>query len=140
MEDGVFPILAGASAFACGSGMLALGVPAGWALVVIACGVALVVGGLVIELDVDVDLDIWTATALAATLIIFTVGWVYATHSAEDLPRLLPGHDADSEHYRASLAFLAFASSLLAFGGVVALARPRRSHLGARGQNSGSAR
>jgi hypothetical protein len=75
-------------------------VASGWACLTIGAGVVLLGGGLLVAFDLEVERGPATTTfALVAALLLALMA-LYWTHPAEDLPRLLPGHDGDSQHLR----------------------------------------
>ena len=52
---------------------------------------------------------------------------VYLTRAANDLPRVLPGHDGDSENFRLFPRLAALTVGLVALGRAFASARPHRA-------------
>ncbi len=75
-------------------------VPSGWACLVIGCGAVLLAGAALIGFDIEVSPGPDTLAVAIVVVGLFAIAALYLTHPAEDLPRLLPGHDGDSQHLR----------------------------------------
>jgi hypothetical protein len=105
--------------------MLVTGAPAGWSLFVVAAGVILLAVQWVTAHDVAIGrLDLLHAVLAVAGLACLAVALMYMTRTADDLPRLLPGHDAGSEHYRVVPGIILSALAVLSLGQVLASIRP----------------
>jgi hypothetical protein len=96
--------LLGNGAFCVASGIVLLlanaPVASGWACLNIGVGMVLLGGGLLIAFDLEVEPGRATATFALVAILLIALTALYWTHPAEDLPRLLPGHDGDSQHLR----------------------------------------
>ena len=99
--------------------MLSAGSPAGWSCIVIGCGVASLIGAWVIRAGVEFQVRGTTIVLATVGIVLVAIGVVYLTRTAEDLPRLFPGHNGGSQHYRVleGVVSLMFAS-LVSFGAV----------------------
>jgi hypothetical protein len=91
--SGLFDICGGVFVFLTGA-------PAGWACMVIGCGAVLRAGVALIGFDIAIEPQAATLIAGIVVVVSFAIASLYLTHPAEDLPRLLPGHDVDSERLR----------------------------------------
>jgi hypothetical protein len=93
LAGGLFDICGGVFVFLTGA-------PAGWACMVIGCGAVLLAGAALIGFDIAIEPQAATLIAGIVVVVSFAIASLYLTHPAEDLPRLLPGHDVDSERLR----------------------------------------
>ena len=91
--SGVVGIIGGTSMLIIGGNVFT----SGWACLTLACGVVLLVGAVLIAFDIDISPDRETAVAAAILVALAGLAALYLTHPAEDLPRLIPGHDSDSQ-------------------------------------------
>jgi hypothetical protein len=57
---------------------------------------------------------------------LFAIAALYLTHPAEDLPRLLPGHDGDSQHLRSLHGVATAVIACIALRPMYLSASPRR--------------
>ncbi len=125
-----YMLAAGIVGFVTGVLMLTLGrstFVSGWACLTVGCGAALLVGAVLIEFEIDVAPSRDTVIAAGLSLALIAVAALYLTHPAEDLPRLLPGHDADSQHLLVTYGLLTALLSLLPLKVMYATARPRHT-------------
>jgi len=113
-----FHIASGLLGVASGSILLARRAPAGWSLLLIAAGGAVLLIQGVIASDIRFATTDNRPHLNAATAMAFvTIAVVYLTRAADDLPSLFPGHDGDSEHFRI------LPGTLILLIGIVLLAR-----------------
>ncbi len=112
-----FQVVSGVLAVIAGPVLLARGAPAGWSFLLIAAGVILLVTQWAIAAGVTFEVAD-TANAVFGLVGVVCVGLaiVYLTRAANDLPRLFPGYDGDSENFQIvpGLAVLAVGSLALA--------------------------
>jgi hypothetical protein len=73
-------------------------IPRGWSCLLIGGGATVIGAAVLLALDIDVAPGPDTLRGALAISALFFVTALYFTHPAEDLPRLLPGHDGDSQH------------------------------------------
>lgn len=73
-------------------------IPHGWSCLLIGAGASVVGAAVLVAMDIDVAPGPDTVKSAIAISVLFFVTTLYLTHPAEDLPRLLPGHDGDSQH------------------------------------------
>jgi hypothetical protein len=94
--------------------------PAGWSVFLFIDGVALVAIHRVTTRGVEIHLNgrQHAFVAILGMLLLWTAV-VYLTRSADDLPRLLPGHDGDSEHLRVVHGLVALTVSAAVLGRAV---------------------
>ncbi len=112
-----FQILCGVVAVIGGPILLARGAPAGWSFLLIAAGGVLLVTQSAIAAGVTFEVTD-SGYAVLGLVGVACVGLaiVYLTRAANDLPRLFPGYDGDSENFQIvpGLAVLAIGSFALA--------------------------
>jgi hypothetical protein len=123
-----FQVFGGALAVLTAPLMLATGEPAGWSFLLLAAGIV-VLGAfavIVFEIDYDIHGPRHLAVFVVAGLCL-AVAVIYLTRAANDLPRLFPGYDGDSEQFRILPGLLALAAGSVVMGGAIAQARPRRA-------------
>lgn len=123
-----FQLVSGALAVAAGPILLASGAPAGWSVLLIAAGALVLLAQWAIIAEITCE-SLDSAQVALAVLGVVCVGLavVYFTRAADDLPRLFPGHDADSENFRVIPGMVPLAIGVVALGRAFADARPHRS-------------
>ncbi len=106
--------------------LLAGGEPAGWTFLLMAAGLVLL--GVEYVLYNDIRLQHATAMSVffAAAIVLGTIGIVYFTRAANDLPSAFPDHDADSEHFRMLPGVMTLAIGLVLAGRAIAESHPTR--------------
>jgi hypothetical protein len=96
-----FPLVSGITAVVAGPLFLADGESTGWCLLLIAAGVVLVAFHQATAHHVDFDpIGRGAVIAVVLGLVCLWVAVIYLSRAADDLPRIFPGHSANSEHYR----------------------------------------
>ena len=121
-----FQVVSGVVSLAAGPIMLAAGAPSGWAFLVLGAGIALLGAQWVIAGDIVFDaMRAADITAVAVGLAAAWIAAVYLTHTANDLPRLLPGHDADSASVCVVQGVVAAVIAGVALGRACVAAHPR---------------
>jgi hypothetical protein len=116
-----FMVVSGAFEVFAGALLLFAGAPGGWACFVIVSGAAL--------LAFDIEIEPGMATLVAVTVVVglFAMTSLYFTHRADDLPRLLPGHDGDSQQLRALHGIASALFACIALRVAYLSATPRRA-------------
>src|SRR5579859_3171084 len=96
-----FQLASGVLALIAGPILLASGAPAGWSFLLMAAGALVLLAQWAIIAEIAFETSD-SAQAVIAVIGVVCVGLavVYLTRAANDLPRLFPGHDADSENFR----------------------------------------
>jgi len=124
-----FQLLSGVLAVIAAPVMLLMGAPAGWAFLILAAGLIVLVAQWAIVTDIAFD------TPDAAHIVLCVVGMVcvglavvYLTRAANDLPTVFPGYDADSENFRLIPGIVLVSIGAVALGRAIASTRPRRAH------------
>ena len=122
-----FPLFSGLLAVIAGPVMLAAGWPAGWAFLLLATGIVLVFAHWAIANRIQFRplhrTDLIVAVIGLASL---WLAVVYFTHTANDLPRLLPGYDVDSARLEIVPGVVAFTVGAAALGRALTAAHPTR--------------
>jgi len=96
-----FQLFSGILAVVSGPILLATGAPAGWSFLLIGSGVVLLVALWTMGTDTTfAALDRGRAMLAVVGVVCVGLAVVYLTRAANDLPRVFPGHDADSENFR----------------------------------------
>ena len=101
-------------------------VPSGWACLVTGCGAVLLAGAALIGFDIEVSPGPDTFAVGIVVVGLFAIAALYLTHPAEDLPRLVPGHDGDSQHLRSLYGAVTAAMASVALRIAYLSASPRR--------------
>ncbi len=86
---------------------------AGWACLSLGCGAALLVAATLVALDIEVVPGHDAAVAATLLVVLLFAVSLYFTHPAEDLPRLLPGHDGDSQRLQVAYGIAAAVTALI---------------------------
>jgi hypothetical protein len=124
-----FQLVSGVLGVAIGPVLLARGAPAGWSFLLMAAGLMVLLAQWAIVSDVTFEIAEASQIALAAVGVVCVgVAVVYLTRAADDVPRLLPFHDADSENFQLVPGFVALAVGLAALGRAIATTHPSRPH------------
>jgi hypothetical protein len=120
-----FQLVSGLVAMVAGPILLASGSPAGWSFLLMAAG-ALV---LLAQWAITTEITFETTDSAQAVIGVVCVGLavVYLTRAANDLPRLFPGHDADSENFRVIPGMVPLTVGVFALGRALAGVRPHRA-------------
>ena len=129
MRRGVdgFQVVAGVLALVCGPLRLARGAPAGWSILLMADGCVVLSWRWIVVHRVEFDVNgRLHALVLVTGLLCIWLAVVYLTRAADDLPRLLPGHDGDSEHFRVVPGVVALSVGIVMLARAVGEAHPRR--------------
>jgi hypothetical protein len=126
-SDG-FQLISGAGAVITGPILLARGAPAGWSFLLIAAGAVVLLAQWAIIAEITFETPDSAHVAMAVVGVVCVgLAVVYLTRAADDLPRLFPGHDADSENFRLIPGLAPLTVGIAAVGRAVASVRPRRS-------------
>jgi hypothetical protein len=126
-SDG-FQLVSGVIAIVAGPIRLAQGAPAGWSFLLIAAGAVLLLTQWAIIAEITFDTPDSTHVAMAVLGVVCVgLAVVYLTRAADDLPRMLPGHDADSENFRLMPGMASLVFGIGAVGRAITSVRPRRS-------------
>ena len=123
-----FQLVSGVLALIAGPILLASGAPAGWSFLLMAAGALVLLAQWAITAEITFETTD-SAQAVIAMIGVVCVGLavVYLTRAANDLPRLFPGHDADSENFRLIPGMAALTVGIAALGRAFASARPHRA-------------
>jgi hypothetical protein len=123
-----FQLVSGVLALIAGPILLAKGAPAGWSLLLMATGALVLLAQWAIMAEITFETTD-SAQAVIAVIGVVCVGLavVYLTRAANDLPRLFPGHDADSENFRVIPGLVSLTVGLVALGRAFVSARPHRA-------------
>ena len=122
LANGVFGVVAGLLMVFADRRVVA----SGWACLVIGCGAVLLAGAALIGFDIEVSPGPDTLAVAIVVVGLFAIAALYLTHPAEDLPRLLPGHDGDSQHLRTLYGAVTAAVASIAVRIAYLSASPRR--------------
>ena len=122
-----FQLLSAFLAVTGGPIMLATGAPAGWSFLLTAAGITLLLAQWAIVADVTFEPPGAADVALSiAGMVCVGIAIVYLTRAADDLPRLFPGYDVDSESFRLVPGVVTLTVGAVALGRAIASTRPRR--------------
>jgi hypothetical protein len=122
-----FMVVSGAFEVFAGALLLFAGAPGGWACFVIGCGVTVMSGAALLAFDIEIEPGMATLVAVTVVVGLFAMTSLYFTHRAEDLPRLLPGHDGDSQQLRALHGITSALFACIALRVAYLSATPRRA-------------
>jgi hypothetical protein len=111
--DLVFPMANGVFGVAAGALMLLSGWATVRSLLVVGCGLALLVSTCMLAARYELVIRPATICYATVSLTCLIVGVVYLTRAANDLPRLLPGYDADSDQWLVLPGLLSLTISLV---------------------------
>jgi hypothetical protein len=119
------PLVIGIVALVAAPFMLWRHEPAGWSILLLIDGVVLVAVHWVVNRDIDLHLRGRDHAAIAILgVLLLWIAVLYLTRAADDLPRLLPGHDGDSEQLRVVPGLVALTASAAVFGRAILTALP----------------
>jgi hypothetical protein len=123
-----FQLVSGLLAVVAGPILLVSGAPAGWSFLLIAAGalVLLAQWALIDEITFETPDAAHVALAVAGVVCV-SLAVIYLTRAANDLPRLFPGHDADSENFRVIPGMVPLTVGVFALGRALAGVRPHRA-------------
>jgi len=96
-----FHVVTGLLGLVTGATLLARGAPAGWSILLVVAGIAILVVQWSIASEIRFAVtDNWPAVMVVSAMAFVAIAVVYLTRAADDLPSLFPGHDGDSERFR----------------------------------------
>jgi hypothetical protein len=123
-----FHIVVGAAGVLVGLARLPGGAGTGWSLLIIGFSIVLLSFEYVLARQVEFEIAGF-GHLLRAVIAIACVSSaaLYLSRGADDLPHLLPGHDADSGDVLLGRGVALLVGGVLLLGHVVALARPTRA-------------
>jgi len=122
-----FQLLSGVLAVIAGPIMLANGSPAGWAFLVIAAGVLVLLAQWALVTGVAFEQPDAIHVVLCVLGMLFIgIAVIYLTRAANDLPAFFPGYDADSGSFRIIPGVLSLSVGAVAVGRAVAGVRTSR--------------
>ena len=120
-----FQVASGLLGIGFGPVLLLRGAPAGWSFLLLAAGIVLLSAQWMIVNDVEFRIPDQTEILLAALGIVCVgIAVIYLTRAADDLPRLFPGHDGDSEHFRTLPGLVTLTAGLGLLGRTLPSLRP----------------
>ena len=122
-----FQLLSGLIAVIAAPIMLAMGAPAGWAFLILAAGITVLLAQWTIAAEITFEpLDPVHLFMCVAGMVCIGLAVIYLTRSADDLPTIFPGYDAHSENFQLVPGAVLLATGAVALGRAVASAHPTR--------------
>jgi hypothetical protein len=124
-----FQLVSGIASIIAGPIMLIMGAPAGWAFLIIGAGTVVLFAqwALVAEVTFD-ELDLATTARGLVGAVCIGIAVVYLTRSGNDLPRIFPGYDPDTENFQLLPGFLSLSVGAIAVARAIAAVHPMRQH------------